>query len=131
MYQKGIGTQLCIIFLCIFFHCTIWAQDTIVTESDNEKKISLHLGDTVNIVLEGNPTTGFTWEVTSSNTSILKEVKTTYKSASTLIGAGGLFLFTFQAVAEGNADLQCIYRRPWETDSPPAKTFSVTLCITT
>jgi inhibitor of cysteine peptidase len=129
MHQKGISIPLCTLFLCLFLPCAAWARDIIVTEADTGKKMVLQTGDTLSIVLEGNPTTGFTWKIASSNTSILKEVKTTYKSANALIGAGGIFLFTFQAVAEGTANLQCSYHRPWETESPPAKTFQLTLYI--
>jgi inhibitor of cysteine peptidase len=44
-------------------------------------------------------------------------------------GSGGTQIFQFAADVSGSAKITLEYRRPWEKDAPPAKTFSVTINV--
>ena len=79
---------------------------------------------TATIELEGNPTTGYTWVYTMSPEGIVHEVSNQYTASKTgerVVGSGGKFVFTFEAIAEGEAELVFSYLRPWEEGIPPVE----------
>lgn len=111
----------------IAFQAALFGHEVVVTEKDNGTTIELGIKDSVRVDLPGNPTTGFTWEEQSSAETILHKKKQTYSSSSTLVGAGGLYTFTYEATSVGSTQLSFIYFRPWEVDVPPAKRFAITV----
>ena len=84
-------------------------------------------GGTVVVELPGNPTTGYIWQVTANDESILLPTGYEFTPDSDATGAGGVEKFTFHAMAPGTVDLALAYSRPWETDTPPDETFAVTV----
>jgi inhibitor of cysteine peptidase len=102
-----------------------------ITDKDAGKSITLAVGQELTLSLESNVTTGFAWEVAGLNTAVLEQVgEPEYKAPqSGLVGAGGVQLFRFKAKAAGQAELKLNYRRAWEKDVPPAKTFTVTVVV--
>ena len=80
---------------------------------------------TAAIELEGNPTTGYTWVYAMSPEGVVREVSNKYIADRTndgRVGSGGKFVFTFEAVAEGDAGLTFSYLRLWEEGIAPIKT---------
>ena len=77
------------------------------------------------IELEGNPTTGYTWICAISPEGIVAAAPKEYFPNETdekLVGAGGKFIFTFEAIGEGIAYLTFSYLRTWEVGIPAIKT---------
>jgi len=73
------------------------------------------------IKLEGNPTTGYTWIYSALPEGIIKEVSSDYKQDFSLFnksGVGGTFIFKFESVAPGEAELVFQYLREWENKPP-------------
>ena len=73
---------------------------------------------TQTIKLEGNPTTGYEWIYTMSPEGVVREVSHDYipdANSGNLVGSGGTFVFTFEAIAEGEAVLVFSYLRKWES----------------
>ena len=80
---------------------------------------------TVVIELEGNPTTGYTWVCAISPEGVAVEISKEYipkENNENLVGSGGTFFFTFEAIAEGTAVLTFSYLRTWEEGVPAIKT---------
>jgi len=80
---------------------------------------------TATIELEANATTGYTWVYTMSPENVIRLVSNEYvpdKTNEGITGAGGKQVFTFEAIAEGEAELVFSYLREWETGVPPLKT---------
>ena len=50
-------------------------------------------------------------------------------STAPVVGAPGTEVFTFRAVQAGRFDLLLEYRRSFEPNEPPARTFRVTVAI--
>ena len=96
-----------------------------VTEAKNGGGIILKVGDTLQISLAGNITTGFAWEIAENNAVILEpQGEVDYQQEKTnLVGSGGTFIFTFKAISRGETTLKLIYHRSFEKDIPPAKEF--------
>ena len=103
--------KLCVIMLSILaslFSCS---------GSDDQK--------TVKIELEGNPTTGYTWVYTMKPEGIVREVSNEYIQNNTdenVAGAGGKFVFIFEAISTGEAELVFSYLRVFEEGIPPIQT---------
>lgn len=92
--------------------------------------VEINSGETFIIVLEGNPTTGYTWEVETIDATILQQLgEPDFSPDSNAIGSGGKFTFRFKAISVGQSPLKLIYHRPWEQDVPPLKTFELTVVV--
>jgi hypothetical protein len=60
------------------------------SEANANSKVSLHVGDRLVVTLDGNPTTGYTWEVASSDAAILKPIgEAQFTPATSAVGSGG------------------------------------------
>ncbi len=103
-------------------------------EADNGQSFAVEVGDTIEVMLPGNPTTGFEWTAALSDedaTLVKRQGEPAYVSESpdeTMVGGGGVYTFTFKTVAAGQAELKLIYARSFES-VPPEQTFTVTLTI--
>jgi len=123
------------IFLLLFclalsVGCTA-AQVHKATEEQNGSRITLNVGDSLQIALAGNPTTGYAWEIAESNPNLLEaQGEVEYQPEKTnLVGSGGTFLFTFKAIARGNASLKLVYRRSFEKDMAPIREYQLTILV--
>ena len=97
---------------------------------DSGKAIKMGPGDTVEIVLDANPTTGYQWEALPWDTEVIEQIdKPVYKSRSKAIGSGGELTFYFKALSTGQTLLEFIYFRDFEKNVPPIKSFKVTIVV--
>ena len=98
-------------------------------EQDNGRTVEVNRGDKITITLEGNPTTGYSWEFGEFDPAVVEAVgEADYKSDSKMLGSGGVYTFTLKAVAPGTAAVTLIYHRSWE-DAEAEKVFEVTLNV--
>jgi inhibitor of cysteine peptidase len=101
-----------------------------LTEADAGKTITLKSGEVFKVVLQGNPTTGYTWLPDDKATTV--QVTMTedpdFAPDSKATGSGGRIILTFKAGEVGEGLFRLAYRRPWE-DVAPEKTFEVTIKI--
>ncbi len=105
-----------------------------LTDADNGKSVSAEVGDQIEVVLAGNPTTGYAWTVTMTDADkavLEQQGDAVYEEASTdssVVGGGGTYTFTFKAIATGTANPTFSYARSFES-SPPEQTYSVTVSV--
>ena len=79
----------------------------------------------VSVKLEGNPSTGFEWIYELSNPAVIKEVSYEYigyQEDDEVVGVGGVFVFGFAGITEGETKICFSYLRTFEKDIPPEKT---------
>lgn len=104
-----------------------------VTESDAGKTVTVTKNAQLEITLPGNITTGYSWKVTGLEGDSLKPVGQPQYLPSPApaerVGTGGQFVFKFAAIKPGTTKLTLAYARPWEKDTPPAKTFTLTVAV--
>jgi inhibitor of cysteine peptidase len=101
-----------------------------LTEADSGGVIELHVGDTLEIALPGNPTTGFQWEVDSVDSAILRQVgEAKFEPSGIAVGSGGNVTIRFEAAGTGQTELKLIHHRPFEENVPPTQTFEVTVTV--
>jgi inhibitor of cysteine peptidase len=103
----------------------------LVTEEDAGRTLDLRVGDQLMVVLQGNPTTGYEWSnALLYEYAVLRALaEPEYRPTSMdtgMVGAGGLYLFRFEAVDVGSQAFRFVYQRPWEsTDSDREFVFDV------
>jgi inhibitor of cysteine peptidase len=119
----------------------IGANDMAVQMHD---QVELTVGGNLTVVLPGNPTTGYSWELLSADETLLpSQGQRLYKSDPIPInptttnaiksgqpfGSGGRFIFHFRARIPGVATLKFAYQRSGDEDLPPPKTYDVLVTI--
>ncbi|MBI3408881.1 MAG: protease inhibitor I42 family protein [Planctomycetes bacterium] len=107
---------------------------TTITNVDDKGKeksdggtMKLAKGAILNVKLQGNPTTGFSWGIDKNDKDVLApKGKYSYEPTKKgLPGGGGTFSFQFKAEKAGTSELELGYKRPFEKDKAPAKMFKV------
>ena len=98
-----------------------------LSEADDGSRIYVAKGDVLTVRLSSNVTTGYGWFVSQSAPGVLQspEPPSYQPPAASQPGAGGTQSFTIRVIGSGAGWLQLIYRRPFEKDTPPSRTWSV------
>ena len=109
------------------------AETVEVNEDNNGGQIELERGQVLVVSLESNPSTGYRWEPSKNNKSVLQQLgKPEFKASETsdppMVGAGGREIFRFKAVSAGQMNLELVYHRAWE-NAEPLKTFSIQVTV--
>jgi len=101
-----------------------------LTLDDNGERVALTPGDTIEVNLEGNATTGFTWELIDLDpTVITTDGEAVYEIEDTeLVGTGGVWTWILVAQQPGECAVRFVYHRSWEDEQPEA-TFSFTVNV--
>jgi inhibitor of cysteine peptidase len=107
--------------------CSPQQQEVKATMDDNGREMELKKGQTLVVTLEGNPTTGYSWEVAEPlDEQVLRQVgEAEFKAESEALGAGGVQILRFEAVNAGQTTLKLVYHRPWEEGVEPLETYSL------
>jgi inhibitor of cysteine peptidase len=147
LYKKGIMKKrgpifsfLVIVFsMSIGINCALRTdemknQDTsdpvIFTEEDNGGYVKIKQGRFFDIILEGNPTTGYSWEkVEPEDDQIVELLDTEYTPESDRVGSAGIKVFHFKTIGKGKAFIRLIYRRSWEKEVQPIREFELKITV--
>lgn len=127
--------KLITLSLILLFVFTACSSNTVtgpeISKQDNGKSVSFNSGTDFNLVLEGNPTTGFTWKIISIDTvKIQPSGEYNYESYNkNADGSPGRFTFKFKAKEKGASTLKLGYLRVWEKGIPPIDSFKVKIII--
>lgn len=93
------------------------------SETVREVRAELQVGETRELELAGNPTTGYTWalaEPLQADSPVKVEIN--YEAAASprgLVGRGGVFKVRYTGVTPGTATVKLVYARPWEKGKAP------------
>src|SRR5262249_29762682 len=100
-----------------------------ITVSQPDGPVALAVGQELEVQLQSNITTGYAWELVVPGPPVLTVIDPgTYRASSGLeprAGSGGTTSFVFRGVRPGKGALELVYRRPWETGVPPARTLRI------
>jgi len=106
--------------------------EVVTSETLTIQERALAKGETFEVRLEGNPTTGYLWEVVENDDQIIRVVADEYLTGDTtgrLCGAGGRYRFQFKAMGRGETTVKLVYHRPWEKDVEPLQTYLIDLTV--
>lgn len=121
-----------LVFICLagILLSACGGNSMVVDEAANGQTVNVKVGEPITLNIAGNITTGYSWNVSEIDTSILQQNgDPDYKADSSLAGAGGMYTFKFNAVAAGTTTLKLAYLRTWETGTPPIKTYELTVDV--
>ena len=85
----------------------------VIGMSGNATMLSLDKGTVFTVRLDENPTTGYSWNATT--TAGLTVLNSTYISGGNMPGAGGVHEWKIQATGTGAQEFNATYERSWET----------------
>ena len=90
----------------------------IITEADNGKSISLKSGEIFYLILEDNPSTGFSWELNLSNGLAVLKDESIQNSLPLLLqeylsGCGYSDIRTIKADSVGTQQIKGVYKQHW------------------
>ena len=101
-------------------------DEIVLTRDDNGSNLSLDVGDIVKVILQENPTTGYTWQVDGQLPIQLKESmdqqKKTYKGSA---GGAGKRILSYQVESKGSGMLSLKYWQPWSGDESITERFTI------
>lgn len=103
------------------------ATATVVEAMENEPT-PLHVGQILRITLQGNPSTGYRWDLAAPLPPQLVEEQSASlpqppdrHGDTAVVGAPQDQWVYLRAVTAGEASVVLEWRRPWEKDQPPAR----------
>jgi inhibitor of cysteine peptidase len=94
-------------------------------DDSNGQKVDLAVGQTIELCLPENPTTGFRWHLTANEGAVCAIVSDVFRPPGGLSGRGGEHGWLFEAVHPGECDIELHYRRPWAGSVDPARAFRI------
>ena len=129
MNTRNILSSIALLFVVSIFWGCKPSDIIIVDESADGSEIELQVGQKLVVSLDGNPTTGYIWEMAGECALLEKLDESKFEPKSDLIGSPGKQTLVFEAVKSGSEPLELVYHRPWEKETPPAKAFSLKLKV--
>lgn len=95
---------------------------------DNGTAANIPVGQRFQILLEENPTTGYRWLDPEFDKACLRLESADYAPRQGgAIGGGGIRQFEFSVTAQCRTTIHLVYKRPWESNAAPQKTFALTV----
>ena len=101
-----------------------------ISEQDAGKTIELKTGETLLVSLNGNITTGFSWILAPQDPALLVQVgDAKLTPTNNQLGSPGKIVLQFNATTKGQTNLRLDYKRSFEENKSPEKTFDVTVIV--
>lgn len=132
---KLTGITVLVFLVCILLVVTGCGKKTgdgqqVVTE-EMKQTLDEATGQHFDFSLESNPTTGYSWQVAQAPDSNIVQLVNSYfaEPSGDLVGAPGEEVWQFQAVAAGTATTVLEYSQLWDTATPPAKRYTLTINV--
>jgi predicted secreted protein len=120
--QKPMKTRLAIALIII----TTWSCQ----QKSKLMGKTIKVGESITHELEGNPTTGYTWQYKAENPEIVKiteEIVSENKDG--MVGTPSKFKYKIEGAKAGSTQILFTYQRSWEKDVAPAQTDTLTVNI--
>jgi inhibitor of cysteine peptidase len=107
-----------------------FAATVVIADANNGGTVHLKAGDTLEMRLESNPSTGYRWSVLPESTPLLKLVDTSQtKPAKSGVGRPIVQIFRFQPLRHGDGTLRLHYVRSWEKPQPDETRFETHVLV--
>jgi|SRR5580692_9505617 inhibitor of cysteine peptidase len=120
-----------LVALAFAFHPQrLFAANKVVTDDDKGGDVQIKLGDTLEVRVASDPSTGYMWYVHPKSTALLKLTgQTQTKAAEPGVGRPIVQVFTFQPKRVGDGILLLRYARAWEKPALGEEQFTLHVVI--
>ncbi|MBM3530743.1 MAG: protease inhibitor I42 family protein [Alphaproteobacteria bacterium] len=100
-----------------------------LTQSDNNRSVGIRVGETVDVSLPENATTGYRWAIERYDDGILEALPASPHYAAPAVGSGGDVKFAFRGKAPGAGEIALKHWRHWEGDASVTERFRVSVTV--
>lgn len=103
-------------------------QDIVLEPTDHTQLITVRAGETFDLVVPSNPSTGYHWDIVPElDANLVEFVEQNYFAEQpTTVGSGGMEAWTLRALTAGDTTIVLGYYPPGnETDPEETVTFSI------
>lgn len=98
-----------------------------VEDCEETNNIEVSVEEEFSIALVSNPSTGYSWMV-DFDEDLVEMTSRSFTPQSEQVGAGGVEVFTFNPMTEGETEIKFSYLRPWESVQPlDVQVYSLTI----
>lgn len=106
-------------------------KTVVVTGDQINQTVALNKGDTLQVVLEGSPTTGFVWQQLPGKPGVVMSAGSyDFKPSTATLGSPGLYTFTYKTIGSGDMRLEFVYVQPGHQSSVvPQQAFAVNVRV--
>ena len=131
-YRKTV--LLIVVLPLVFASCarqqTKTPKEVSIAWSEVGQGVGLEVGDTLEVVLPANRSTGYDWEIGFYNQSVLEPYgEPEFSSNSENLGAEESERLHFKAIGEGETQLILVYQRPFENEGVDQQTFEISVVV--
>lgn len=99
----------------------------LLTEENDNTTVTARIGDTIEVSLSENPSTGYRWEVAALDSSVVSAGESRFSPPAGGIGAGGTRHMAFRVRDAGVGRVELVLRRSWEPVDAAIQRWSVTV----
>lgn len=126
--RRWIAVLMCVVF--VFASKAACAASKIVTDADKGGEVHLKMGDTLEVRLKANPSTGFMWYIQKESTPVMKLVHQTQADAAEPgVGRPVVQVFLFEPKRSGDGALRLHYVRSCEPPTPEDERFEIHVVV--
>jgi predicted secreted protein len=93
--------------------------------ADEDASLSANLNKPFAIVVESNPTTGYSWSAEFDANRLKLKSSSYERPAEHCLGAGGKHVFVLVPLKEERTAVHLQYRRPWEKEPVKTRSYEV------
>jgi predicted secreted protein len=91
---------------------------------------TIKIGESITHELEGNPTTGYSWQYKADTPEIVKIAEeVTSENKDGLVGTPSKFKYKIEGIKAGTTQIIFTYQRSWETGVAPAQADTLTVNV--
>jgi inhibitor of cysteine peptidase len=106
------------------------AANKVITEADKGGTVHLRMGDTLEVRLQANPSTGYMWYIQAKSTPLLKLIhQSQTEPTEPGVGRPVFQVFKFEPRRPGEGVLLLHYVRSWEPATPEDQQFDLRVTI--
>jgi inhibitor of cysteine peptidase len=116
--------------LVFTFGLSAWASDKDEKPARNETRLNAQLHRSFRIVVDSNPSTGYSWTVDFDKSFLKLESSRYERPAQQIPGRGGKHVFVFLPLRAGETVIELQHKRPWEPASAESRKYSISIAPT-
>jgi inhibitor of cysteine peptidase len=121
---------LFVLLAVALFSQAAFAATKVITDADKGGTVRLKAGETLELRLKSNPSTGYMWYLKKESTNLLKLTGQSQTEATEPgVGRPIFQVFEFQAKQPGDGVLLLHYVRSWDPPSPDEQQFQIHVVV--
>jgi predicted secreted protein len=129
VFFKNSQIPLLVLILILFFSCSA-QKPLLISKDKNDATVSVCKNAPFTIALECNPSTGYSWNIVSIDSTAAKlAADPAFTARDSLPGTSGTCFLEFKALKKGTTRITLAYFQEFDRETAPQDSFSVTVIV--